>query len=87
MLRKYRKNAHTKRSTQLLRPTIRPSSSARNSVYAFDLLHYDGKDLRDRSLIDRRALLKELLSDKASSVLQFSDEFVGDAQALLAEAE
>jgi DNA ligase D-like protein (predicted ligase) len=50
--------------------------------YAFDLLHYDGKDLRDRPLTERRSLLKKLLGDNPSSVLQFSDEFVGDAEAL-----
>jgi DNA ligase D-like protein (predicted ligase) len=50
--------------------------------YAFDLLHYDGKDLRDRPLTERRSLLKKLLGEKPSGALQFSDEFVGDAQAL-----
>jgi DNA ligase D-like protein (predicted ligase) len=50
--------------------------------YAFDLLHYDGKDLRSCPLIERRSLLKKLLGNNPSSALQFSEEFVGDAQAL-----
>ena len=49
--------------------------------YAFDLLHLDGKDLREKPLIDRRATLKALLADEAASPLQFSEEFVGDAAA------
>jgi bifunctional non-homologous end joining protein LigD len=50
--------------------------------YAFDLLHLNGKDIRNRPLIERRAKLKTLLGEDASSPLQFSDEFVGDGAAL-----
>ena len=49
--------------------------------YAFDLLHLDGKDLRDRPLIERRAELKKLLGVDRTSPLQFSEEFVGDPAA------
>jgi bifunctional non-homologous end joining protein LigD len=50
--------------------------------YVFDLLHLDGKDLRDRPLIERRATLKELLQrQRSQSPLQFSDEFTGDPAA------
>jgi DNA ligase D-like protein (predicted ligase) len=48
---------------------------------AFDLLHLNGKDLRDKPLIERRARLKALLGDGAVSPLQFSEEFVGDGAA------
>jgi hypothetical protein len=47
--------------------------------YAFDLLHLDGKDLRDLPLMERRRKLSELV---AHSPIQFSEEFVGDAVAL-----
>jgi bifunctional non-homologous end joining protein LigD len=50
--------------------------------YAFDLLHLTGRDTRDRPLIERRAKLKTLLGEDATSPLQFSDEFVGDGAAL-----
>jgi bifunctional non-homologous end joining protein LigD len=49
--------------------------------YAFDLLHLNGKDLRDRPLLERRAKLKELLRPNETSPLQFSEEFAGDAAA------
>jgi bifunctional non-homologous end joining protein LigD len=44
---------------------------------AFDLLHLDGKDLRDRSLMERRAKLKELVPSEHPFL--FSEEFTGDA--------
>ncbi len=50
--------------------------------YAFDLLHLNGKDIQERPVIERRATLKTLLSEDATSRLQFSDEFVGDGAAL-----
>src|SRR6478609_1292757 len=47
-------------------------------LYAFDLLHLDGKDLRQQTLTERRAVLKNLIGDDAHSRIQFSDEFDGD---------
>jgi DNA ligase D-like protein (predicted ligase) len=49
--------------------------------YAFDLLHLDGKDLRERPLVERRAKLKRLIGRDSKSQLQFSEEFIGDAVA------
>src|SRR6185437_5212962 len=49
--------------------------------YAFDILHLDGEDLRDRPLLERRANLKGLLGRDPTSPLQFSDEFTGDSAA------
>jgi len=51
-------------------------------LYAFDLLHIDGKDLRQETLSQRRAVLKNLIGDDAHSRIQFSDEFDGDGAAL-----
>jgi ATP-dependent DNA ligase len=50
-------------------------------LYAFDLLHLNGKDLRDRPLVQRRAELEELLPPDETRPLQFSEEFTGDAAA------
>src|SRR5262249_21219107 len=47
-------------------------------LYAFDLLHLDGKDLRQETLLDRRAKLRTLVGDDDKSRIQFSDEFDGD---------
>jgi ATP-dependent DNA ligase len=46
---------------------------------AFDLLNLDGKNLRESSLVERRAKLQTLLVTDLESPLQFSEEFVGDA--------
>ena len=67
-------------------PTSTPSCRAirwhphRLIFYAFDLIHLDGKDLRERPLIERRAALKDLLR-RSESPLQFSEEFTGDPAA------
>jgi bifunctional non-homologous end joining protein LigD len=42
---------------------------------AFDLLHLNGKDLREQPLSERRAKLKELIPSEHP----FSEEFTGDA--------
>jgi bifunctional non-homologous end joining protein LigD len=46
---------------------------------AFDLLHLNGKDLRNSPLLDRRARLKELILTEHPFL--FSEEFTGDAAA------
>jgi DNA ligase D-like protein (predicted ligase) len=46
---------------------------------AFDLLHLNGKDLRDHPLLERRAKLKELIPTERPFL--FSEEFTGDAAA------
>jgi bifunctional non-homologous end joining protein LigD len=51
-------------------------------LYAFDLLHLDGKDLRQQTLLERRASLKTLVGTDEQSRIQFSDEFDGDGDAL-----
>ena len=58
--------------------------SRRHSIilYAFDLLHLDGIDLRQQTLAERRGELKRLVGAEAESRIQFSDEFDGDAAAL-----
>ena len=52
-------------------------------LYAFDLMHLSGKDLRQQPLSERRARLKALLggSDEESRI-QFSEEFDGEGEAL-----
>ena len=51
-------------------------------LYAFDLLHLDRKDLRQQTLLERRANLKTLVGTDEQSRIQFSDEFDGDGEAL-----
>jgi bifunctional non-homologous end joining protein LigD len=51
-------------------------------LYGFDLLHLDGKDLRQQTLMERRANLKHLVGADEQCRIQFSDEFDGDGDAL-----
>jgi bifunctional non-homologous end joining protein LigD len=55
-------------------------------VYAFDLLEFDGQDVRDEPLEKRRARLKRLLARSKGKLLRFSDSFP-DATVLLAECK
>ena len=50
-------------------------------LYAF-VLHLDGRDLRQQTLMERRASLKTLLGTDDQSRIQFSDGFDGDGAAL-----
>ena len=56
--------------------------------FAFDLLHLDGEDLRQRPLIERRAMLRRLLGRrKAHAPIQFSEHVVGSGGAFFAAVE
>jgi bifunctional non-homologous end joining protein LigD len=57
------------------------SKTAYLIFYVFDLLHLDGKDLREKPLLERRNKLKELIGRDSDSRIQFSEEFIGDAAA------
>ena len=50
-------------------------------LYAFDLMHLNGKDLRQQGLSMRRLILKDLLGSDEESRIQFSEEFDGDGDA------
>jgi len=54
-------------------------------LYAFDLLHLDGQDLRRARLDDRRALLKQVLGD-AGPTVRFSESFEEDGAVILKHA-
>jgi DNA ligase D-like protein (predicted ligase) len=49
-------------------------------LVAFDLLHLDGRDLRNEPLIDRRARLRDLIGASASAI-QYSDHVAGGGKA------
>ena len=51
-------------------------------LYAFDLMHLSGRDLRREALLKRRAILKALLGSDEESRIQFSEEFDGEGEAL-----
>jgi bifunctional non-homologous end joining protein LigD len=47
-------------------------------LYAFDLMHLDGADLRRETLSIRRSVLKVMVGKDAESRIQFSQAFVGE---------
>jgi len=51
-------------------------------LYAFDLLHLDGQDLRLQTLSERRAQLERLVVADDGNRIQFSEPFDGDAKTL-----
>ncbi|MBB3237140.1 non-homologous end-joining DNA ligase [Phyllobacterium endophyticum] len=60
-------------------------ASQEASFYAFDLLYFDGHDLRDIELVSRRHLLEGLIG-KADGTIKFSETIEGDGDDLLADA-
>ena len=51
-------------------------------LYAFDLMHLNGRDLRRKAALRAPRLLKALLGSDEESRIQFSEEFGGDGDAL-----
>jgi DNA ligase D-like protein (predicted ligase) len=51
-------------------------------LYAFDLMHLDGADLRRETLSLRRSILKVLVGTGDENPIQFSEEFHGDGMVL-----
>jgi bifunctional non-homologous end joining protein LigD len=51
--------------------------------YAFDLLHLDGKDWRDKPLAERKAKLKEMVGELGKSPLHYSEDFSEPGQTML----
>lgn len=64
---------------QNLQNTLKSKNDKHLVYYAFDLLYLNGQDLRSRSLLERKKLLKELLSGAARNI-QYSDHFIKDGQ-------
>lgn len=59
------------------------ASNTRIAFYVFDLLYFDGLDLRGCKLIDRKTTLEGLL--KASRNIRYSDHIVGEGEKLYKE--
>lgn len=60
-------------------------SSSEAIFVAFDLLYFDGHDVRGMELASRRHLLESLLAD-APEAIQFSEEIEGDGDAIFEAA-
>ena len=55
-------------------------------LQCFDLLHLDGFDLRAVVLIDRKALLQQVLDRRAPPEIRYSEHLTGDGARMLSEA-
>jgi ATP-dependent DNA ligase len=54
-------------------------------LYAFDLIERDGKDMRNRPFLDRKAALARLLRDTEAGIL-FNEHIVDDGPIVFAHA-
>ena len=70
----------TKRDFNLLQSTLSGEHLGKLSYALFDVLHLNGVDVSDAPLLERKALLQELLED-APAHLAFSSHIKGDGQA------
>ena len=54
-------------------------------LYAFDLIELDGKDMRDRPFLDRKAALARLLRNTKAGIL-FNEHVLEDGPVVFAQA-
>ncbi len=74
-----------KPSFQALQNAIKtPSHSDRLIYYAFDLLYYNGSDLRQRTLGERKEILRSII--RADGFLKYCDHIVEMGELLFSEA-
>lgn len=69
----------------LLQQALSEGNTSSLRYVAFDLLSLDGEDLRVKSLIERKTMLKTLMK-KAKTPLLYGDHLSGDAKAAYGEA-
>ncbi|MGH6769755.1 MAG: DNA ligase D [Xanthobacteraceae bacterium] len=67
----------------MLQAALKDGERERFIYYVFDLFHLDGKDLAARPLIERKAMLAELLnSGERSDAIRYSEHFEDDGPAV-----
>ena len=74
------------RFNRLQKSFDRESSAAGIDYFLFDMPFFEGYDLREVALIERRRLLRALLDDKATEHVRYSADFEGDPASLLQSA-
>lgn len=62
---------------QLLQQALKDKNDSNMAYYVFDLLFYDGKDLRGTPLTERKALLEKLLQQMNSRFIRYSQHVGG----------
>jgi bifunctional non-homologous end joining protein LigD len=69
-----------------LQNSLDQSISSNIVYFLFDVPFYEGRDLRQAHLRDRRAVLQAILAVNNTEHVRFSEAFVGDPKAILASA-
>jgi len=77
-------DASGRSSFQALQNVLSLESGAKPIYYAFDLPYADGHDLRDATLVDRKALLRTIIGD--DPLVRYSDHVQGNGPTFFAEA-
>jgi bifunctional non-homologous end joining protein LigD len=67
-----------------LQHELSKSSTDRLTYYIFDLLELDGEDLREKTLLERKTKLKEILGNQTHDNIVYSSHWEGDPKKLLA---
>jgi bifunctional non-homologous end joining protein LigD len=70
---------------QLLQKVLKEKRTSQLLYFAFDLLFLNGVDLRERPLIERKALLAKLIQQTKSPKIIFSQHWETSGQKMLAE--
>lgn len=73
-------------SFQLLQNAFDGSGTAGIVYYLFDMPFHNGRDLRALPVVERRALLQEVLAGHSADCLRFSEAFEADPDQLVASA-
>ncbi len=73
-------------SFNALQNALSGRSDGELAYYAFDLLHLDGRDLRQRPLEERRAALRSLLRSRARARVRLSVPLEGDGRKVFVAA-
>ncbi len=77
-------DANGRSSFQALQNVLSDASGAKPLYYAFDLPYLDGYDLREASLVDRKALLREVIGTEP--LVRYSDHVEGNGRVFFNEA-
>jgi bifunctional non-homologous end joining protein LigD len=79
---------HGHSNFSMLQTALKEGSRDRFIYYVFDLLHLDGRDLREMPAVERKAELKQLLESAKNSgqVIRYSEHFEGDGSLVFEQA-
>jgi len=69
-----------------LQADLSEGRSDRFIFFAFDLLHLDGKDIRQVTLVERKSALESLLKNGPGTFLRYSEHFDEDGEMILRHA-